>query len=38
MLTVGARGLGEFTGMLLGSVSRSCVEHADCPLLVIHGS
>ena len=37
MLIVGSRGHGGFTGLLLGSVSASCAEHATCPVLVIHG-
>ncbi len=34
MLIVGSRGHGEFTGMLLGSVSQHCATHAHCPVLV----
>ncbi|HUW77382.1 MAG TPA: universal stress protein [Candidatus Nanopelagicaceae bacterium] len=37
MLIIGSRGLGGFAGMLLGSVSSSCAEHAHCPVLVVHG-
>lgn len=37
MLIVGSRGLGGFSGLLLGSVSSSCAEHASCPVLVVHG-
>jgi nucleotide-binding universal stress UspA family protein len=35
MLVVGSRGRGAFTGMLLGSVSQHCIQHAACPVLVV---
>lgn len=36
MLVPGSRGRGGFVGMLLGSVSAACAEHAPCPVLILH--
>ncbi|MGX6607104.1 universal stress protein [Micromonosporaceae bacterium Da 78-11] len=35
MLVVGSRGHSTFAGILLGSVSQHCVQHASCPVVVV---
>ena len=35
LLVVGSRGHGAVTGLLLGSVSQHCAQHAPCPVVIV---
>ncbi|MFZ3554719.1 universal stress protein [Streptomyces sp. BH055] len=37
LVVVGSRGLGAFTGLLIGSVAVYLAAHAECPVLVVRG-
>ncbi|MCA2218726.1 universal stress protein [Jidongwangia harbinensis] len=38
LLVLGDRGLGQFTGLLVGSVAVQAATHGHCPVLVVRGT
>jgi nucleotide-binding universal stress UspA family protein len=34
-IVLGSRGLGDWSGLLLGSVTHKVIQHARCPVLVV---
>lgn len=36
LLVIGSRGLGGFSGLVMGSVSQKMVAYADCPVGILH--
>jgi len=37
LLVVGARGMGGFKGLMLGSISQQCLHHTSVPIAVVRG-
>ena len=36
LIVLGSRGLGQLSGLLLGSVSSVVAQRAECPVLIVH--